>query len=270
MIRVTICQIKTELEREQTMRRAGEMLREAADGGADFIVLPEMFNCPYSGHYFRKYAAEGHAATVEALSRLAAELGVYLVGGSVPEAEDGKVYNSCFIFDRRGALIARHRKVHLFDSDALGYPIRESDTFSPGDAITVFDTEFGPMGCAVCYDVRFPELFRAMSERGAQLIFLPAQFNMRSGPSHWEAMLRARAFDYQTFVVGAAAARNRDFRYECYGHSTIIDPYGGVLAMGGEGEELVSAVVDLGQVEQARALLPSRSGLRRDVYCVAD
>ena len=270
MIKLAVCQVKTLTDREATMARTAEMLREAAANGADFAVLPEMFNCPYSGRYFRKYAAEGHESSVEMLSALAKELGVYVVGGSVPESEDGKIYNTCFVFDREGRLIARHRKVHLFDSDILGFPIRESDTFSPGDRITVFDTEFGPMGCAICYDVRFPEMFRAMAERGARIVFVPAQFNMQSGPHHWQNMLSARAFDYQYFVVGAAAARNRDFRYECYGHSLVIDPYGDLLAMAGEDEEIVYADVDLGRIDEVRGILPIIKGQRRDLYTISE
>ena len=270
MIKIAVCQIKTLIDREAPMARTAAMLREAAAKGADFVVLPEMFNCPYSGRWFRQYAAEGHESSVAALSALAAELGVYVVGGSMPESEGGKIYNTCFIFDRKGRLIARHRKVHLFDSDILGFPIRESDTFSPGDAITVFDTEFGPMGCAICYDLRFPEMFRAMAERGAQIVFVPAQFNMQSGPHHWRDMLGARAIDYQYFVVGAAAARNRDFRYECYGHSLVVDPYGDLLVMAGEDEEIVYADVDLSRIGEVRGILPIIKSQRRDLYTISE
>ena len=113
-------------------------------------------------------------------------------------------------------------------------------------------------------------MFRAMAERGARIVFVPAQFNMQSGPHHWQNMLSARAFDYQYFVVGAAAARNRDFRYECYGHSLVIDPYGDLLAMAGEDEEIVYADVDLGRIDEVRGILPIIKGQRRDLYTISE
>ena len=270
MIKIAICQNKAVTDRDATLNRACEMIREAAANGADFAVLPEMFICPYSPRWFRRCVEMGHQLIVDTLSALAKELGIYIVGGSIPESADGKVYNTCFIFDREGRLIARHRKMHLFDSDVCGVPIKESDTFTPGDSITVFDTEFGKMGCAVCYDIRFPEVFRAMAERGARIVFLPAQFNMVSGPHHWAPMLRTRACDYQYFFVGAAAARNEDFKYQCYGHSLVIDPFGDVLAMGEDGEEIVYADVDLSRIDEVRATLPNTKCVRRDIYNVAE
>ena len=270
MIKIAICQVKAVTDRDETLNHACDMIREAASNGADFAVLPEMFICPYSPRWFRRCAELGHEPIVSALSDLAKDLGIYIVGGSIPESAAGKIYNTCFIFDRQGNIIGRHRKIHLFDSDVSGMPVRESDTFSPGSEITVFDTEFGKMGCAVCYDIRFPEVFRAMAERGAQVVFLPAQFNMVSGPHHWASMLRARACDYQYFFVGAAAARNPDFKYQCYGHSIIIDPFGDVLGIGDEDETIVYADIDLGRIEEVREMLPCKKNIRRDIYCVAE
>lgn len=269
-IKIAVCQLRTELEQSVTMEKAGDMVRRAAGAGADIVVLPEMFNCPYSKEYFRKYAALGHGAAVEAMSGWAKENGVLLVGGSVPETEDGRIYNTCFVFDEAGRQIARHRKVHLFDVDVPGMRFTESNTFSPGSNITVFDTRFGKMGAAVCFDLRFPELFRAMASRGAKLIFLPAQFNMATGPAHWELSLRARAVDNEVFIVAAAAARYEGFSYECWGHSTVVGPYGDVIASCGEKEQILYADIDLDRVDQVRRMLPTFTRLRRDVYKVAD
>ena len=206
MIRLALCQLRTELDQAETMTKAHRMVREAAQNGAEIVVLPEMFNCPYDRAYSKKFAALGHQEAVGDMSAWARELGVLLVGGSVPETEDGKLYNTCFVFDKQGHQIARHRKVHLFDVDLPGMRFKESNTFTPGEAITVFDTEYGKMGCAVCFDVRFPELFRAMAVRGAKLIFLPAQFNMKTGPAQWDMSGRMRAVDNEVWVAGAAAA----------------------------------------------------------------
>ena len=270
MIKIAICQLRTEIDRDETMAKAKRMVYEAAENGADFAVLPEMFNCPYSREYFKKYAALGHEDAVAAMSAWAKELGIYIVGGSVPETADGKIYNSCFVFDREGKQIARHRKVHLFDVELPTLRVRESSTFSPGEDITVFETEYGTMGCAVCFDLRFPELFRTMQQRGAKVVFLPAQFSTTTGPKYWEAMIKARAFDYQLYMVGAGAARYVGFNYEAYGHSVIVDPSGGIMCRAGEAEEIVYADIDMDFLENYRAQLPIMKLMRRDVYRISE
>lgn len=268
-VKLALCQIRTETDFDVTMEKAARMVREAAQNGAKIVALPEMFNCPYDRAYFHTFAARGHEESVKALSAWARENRVLLVGGSVPETEDGKIYNTCFVFDEEGRLLARHRKAHLFDVDIPGMHFHESHTFAPGDAITVFDTPYGPMGVAICFDVRFPELFRAMAERGARVVFLPAQFNQKTGPRHWELLLRARASDNQLYVAGCAAAKYEGFSYECWGHSTLADPYGMVAASCDETEQILYAELDLSQVDEARRQIPTFPSLREDLYPVA-
>ena len=270
MLKLAICQLRTELDQRETMEKAYRMIAEASGNGADIVALPEMWNCPYSKEYFKKYAAIGHQEAVTAMSRWAAEFGVLLVGGSVPETEEGCIYNTCFVFDKQGRQIARHRKVHLFDVDLPGMTFRESSTFSPGEKITVFDTDWGKMGCAVCLALRFPELFRSMAVRGAKIIFLPAQFNTTTGPAHWELSLRTRAVDNELFVVGASAARYEGFSYPCWGHSTVVDPFGQVIAGCDETEQILYSDIDLDRVDEVRRSLPTFLHLRRDVYAVAE
>ncbi len=146
---------------------------------------------------------------------------------------------------------------------------RESESFTPGDAITTFETRFGTMGAAICFDLRFPELFRAMARRGAQIIFLPAQFNRKTGPAHWELSLRARAVDNECFVVGAAAARCPGFSYESWGHSMAVDPFGAVLAEADYTETILYADIDLDRVAEVRRQLPTFLHLREELYEVA-
>ena len=268
-IRIAVLQLRTETDYDLTMEKARHMLAEAAAGGAQLAVLPEMFSCPYENSYFTAFAALGHERTAAALSAWAKEFGLLLIGGSVPESADGKLYNTSFVFDETGSLIARHRKVHLFDVDLPGMRFRESDTFTPGSSVTVFDTRYGRMGLAICFDLRFPELFRAMAVRGAEVIFLPAQFNLTTGPAHWELSLRSRAVDNELFVVGAAAARSEGFSYECWGHSAVIDPYGTVIAGCDEKEQILFADLDLGRIDTVRRQLPTFLHLRRDVYEVS-
>ena len=269
-LKIAVCQLRTELEQDVTLAKARSMVKEAAQNGADMVALPEMFNCPYSSGFFRKIASLGHEKTVAAMSRWARENSVILIGGSIPEVEGDRIYNTSFVFDRNGQQIARHRKVHLFDVDLPGMRFKESDTFTPGEDITVFDTEYGKMGLAICFDVRFPELFRAMAKRGAQIIFLPAQFNMTTGPAHWDLQLRCRAVDNECFFVAAAAARYVGFDYECWGHSMIIDPYGTKLAACDEKEQIIYADVDLERIAQVRAQLPTFLHLRSELYPVAE
>ena len=268
-LKIAVLQLRTELEREATWAKTAAMLLEAREQGAELAVLPEMFDCPYAGRYFRAFAAQGHEETLALLSDMARETGLWIVGGSVPEREGERLYNTCFVLDSEGQIVARHRKVHLFDIDAPGMRFRESDTFSPGDAITVFDTPWGRMGAAICFDVRFPELFRAMARRGARLILLPAQFNLTTGPVHWELSLRARAVDNEVFLAAASAARYEGFSYECWGHSAVIDPWGTPIAQADETEQILYADIDFSRVDEVRRQLPTFLHLREDVYEVA-
>ena len=268
-MKLAILQIRTEIDQDETLAKAERMVNEAAANGAEIVVLPEMFNCPYARKYFRPYARLGHEKTVSLMSRWAKENKLLLVGGSVPETEGDKIYNTCFVFNENGDRIARHRKVHLFDIDIPGMRFSESATFTRGDEITVFDTKWGRMGAAVCFDVRFAEMFRAMAMRGAKLIFLPAQFNTTTGPLHWDMLLRTRANDNQVFLAAAAAARYEGFDYECWGHSTVVDPMGLIRAQCDETEQILYSDIDLAEVDEARERLPVFEHLREDIYEVA-
>ena len=267
---LAVCQLRTETDYDATLEKTAGMIRDAAASGAAVVVLPEMFSCPYSREYFRKAPSRGHEYVCRQLAGFARDNRVILVGGSVPEAEDGRLYNSSFVYDSGGSLLARHRKVHLFDVDLPGMRFFESHTFTPGREITVFDTRYGRFGLAICFDVRFPELFRAMARRGAEVICLPAQFNMTTGPAHWEASLRMRAVDNEVFFVGASAARYKGFSYECWGHSMILDPFGAALAAADETEQTIIAEIDLNRIDEVRAQLPTFLHLREDVYTLAD
>lgn len=268
--KLAVVQIRTETDKEKTFAKAEKMISEAANNGAELVVLPEMWNCPYSKKYFHAFADSENGESREAMSRWARDNGVILVGGSVPEKCGDKLYNTCFVFDENGEQIARHRKVHLFDVDIEGgVRFKESNSFAPGKDITVFDTEFGRMGVEICFDIRFPELARAMAKRGAEVILCPAQFNMTTGPRHWELSVRARAMDNELFFVGASAARYEGFDYECWGHSTVADPFGMLKASCDEKEQILYCDIDLNEVDSVRRQLPTFLHLREDVYNVA-
>ena len=266
-MKLALCQMMVGMNKEDNLEKACTMVREAAAEGADIIALPEMFNCPYSNKYFRAYGEDAQGNTVKTLSELAAELGIYLVGGSIPELKDGNVYNSSFIFNRKGDLIGTHRKVHLFDIDVEGgIRFKESDTLTPGNEITVVDTEFCKVGVAICYDVRFPEQSRLMALQGAELIILPAAFNMTTGPAHWDLTMRMRALDNQVYFAAASPARDMNGIYQAYGNSCVATPWGEFAAHTDENEGILYCDIDLERVKKVRKELPLLQHRREDIY----
>ena len=219
-MRIALIQMPVLPDKVKNIQTACGKIREAAKNGADFAVLPEMFCCPYDNSCFGAYGEPEGGEAQTALSHLAAELGLYLVGGTVPELSEGRIYTTSYVYGPDGRQLAKHRKAHLFDIDVQGgQRFRESDTLSPGNAITTFETAFGTMGLCVCFDLRFEELARCMCLRGAKVIFVPAAFNMTTGPAHWELLFRQRAVDNQCFTVGVSPARDEQGSYVAYGNS---------------------------------------------------
>ena len=267
--KIAICQMLVTEDKMQNVENAESMIREAAKNGAQVIVLPEMFNCPYENKYFPLYAEIYPGKTTEQLSLLALELSIYLVAGSIPEREDDIIYNTSFVFDPKGQLIGRHRKMHLFDIDVEGgIRFKESDTLGYGEDITVIDTTFGKMGIAICYDMRFPEMMRLMALEGAEVIIVPAAFNMTTGPAHWDIIIKARALDNQVYFVAASPARNMEASYHAYGHSSIVGPWGDVIAQADEQETILYGEVDLERVKKVRKELPLLQHRRTALYDV--
>jgi len=239
------------------------------DGGMpDMVLLGEMCVCPYENAAFPKYAEKEQGETWRFFQALAKEYGVYLSAGSVPEKDDaGNIYNTAYVFDRNGNQIAKHRKVHMFDIDIEGgQHFRESDTLTPGDRFDVFDTEFGRMGICICFDARFPEGIRLQVLKGAKVILCPANFNMTTGPAHWELMFRSRAVDNQCYVIGTGAARDENGSYVAYGHSLVVSPWGEILTEADEKPVVQITEIDLKTVDKIRAELPLLSARREDVY----
>lgn len=266
---LTVAQVQMRVTRDkaENIAAACRLIRRAAEQGAEFVMLPEMFCCPYENGAFRPYGEEQDGPAQRALSALAAALGIWIVGGSIPELEENRVYNTSFVYDSAGRQVARHRKMHLFDiSVEGGQTFRESDTLSPGGEITVFDTPWGMMGLCICFDLRFEELARLMALRGARVIFVPAAFNMTTGPTHWELLFRQRAVDNQLFTVGTSPARSESETYVAWGHSIVCDPWGSVLHQCGAGEEISITSLDLHRVESVRRQLPILRARREDIY----
>lgn len=267
-IKVAAIQMPTLTDKMQNVRTAGIYLEKIKDEKPDFVILPEMFCCPYQTQNFPVYAEEEGGPVWQQLSEYANQYGIYLIGGSMPEKDaEGKVYNTSYIFDRQGKQIGKHRKVHLFDIDVTGgQTFKESDTLTAGDHDTVFDTEFGRMGVILCFDIRFPELARMMVNDGAKAIFVPAAFNMTTGPAHWELSFRTRALDNQIYMIGCAPMRDEYAGYISWGHSIVTDPWGRVIDMLDEKEGVLLTELDLDYEEQVREELPLLKSRRKDMY----
>ncbi len=265
--KIAICQMRVVDDKQINIDKATSMIKESADNGADMIVLPEMFNCPYDTHKFRDYAESAdESQSLKAVSQAASLNDVYIVAGSIPELLDGDIYNSCFVFDRNGHILDVYRKMHLFDVDIPGMIFHESETVTAGNEIVVVETDLTNVGIVICYDIRFPELFRLMNLKNAGLMVIPGAFNMKTGPSHWETLIKARAIDNQVYMAAASPASNDDLSYVAYGHSLIVDPWGNVLGKAGRDEEIIYANIDAAYIDKIRRELPILKNRRTDIY----
>ncbi|MDQ7788835.1 MAG: carbon-nitrogen hydrolase family protein [Eubacteriales bacterium] len=261
-----VCQMPITGDKSVNLAQAREMVLQAADSGCAIAVLPEMFNCPYSHKYFVRFAETApDGETIQTLSNTAREAGVTIVGGSIPERDGERVYNTSFIFGPDGALLGRQRKIHLFDVELETLSFRESDTLSPGEETNPVLTPVATIGVAICYDVRFPELIRSLSLKGAQVVVIPAAFNMITGPAHWELLLRARAVDNQVYTVGASPARDPRATYVYYGHSLVVNPWAEAIAAADEKPGVIVADIDLDFITKVRNELPLLKNRRTDI-----
>lgn len=267
-IKIAAIQMSTVADKMENVRTVKTYLEKIKDENPDFVILPEMFCCPYQTENFPIYAEKEGGPVWQQLSGYAKQYGIYLIGGSMPEKDaEGNVYNTSYIFDREGKQIGKHRKVHLFDIDVKGgQTFKESDTLTAGDSDTVFDTEFGKIGVMLCFDIRFPELSRMMVNDGARIVFVPAAFNMTTGPAHWELSFRTRALDNQIYMVGCAPARDVSAGYISWGHSIVTDPWGRVTDMLDEKKGILLAELDMDYEEQVREELPLLKSRRKDMY----
>ncbi|MCR5177000.1 MAG: carbon-nitrogen hydrolase family protein [Anaerovibrio sp.] len=267
-MKILQAQIMVSASKKESMETVERACEQAAREQASMLTLPEMFCCPYETSNFPVYAEEKGGPVWQGCADLARKYGIYLSAGSVPERDEkGLIYNTAYVFDPKGNQIACHRKMHLFDIDVKGgQSFRESDTLTPGDSVTVFDTEFGRMGICICYDFRFPELVRLMVLKGAKLIIVPAAFNMTTGPAHWEIMFRAQAMFNQCFAVGTAPACNLDDTYHSWGHTIAVSPWGSIISQMGQEKGCQLVEIDFSEADKVRQQLPLLNHRRTDLY----
>jgi predicted amidohydrolase len=268
-IRVACVQMTSRDDKAANLEAAERLVARAAATGADIVVLPEKWNA-IGGHDVLHAAAEPieGGESVEAMSAWAARHGITLVGGSITERRDGreKLSNTCLVFDPQGDLVATYRKIHLFDVDVGGLRYRESDAEEPGDEAVVARLEDWPIGLTVCYDLRFPELFRILALEGAELVTVPANFTLYTGKDHWHALLRARAIENQLYVAAAAQIGEVIAGKPSYGRSLIADPWGIVVAQAPDEETVISAELDRARLLGVREQLPSLANRQAAAY----
>lgn len=277
-VKLACIQLAAGPDKSANLAHAASEVARAARDGSKIIVLPECFNSPYGCDYFPQYAEQlrpfpppaQRSPSYHALSAMATENKVYLVGGSIPEFDptSRQYFNTSLVFAPSGRLLAAHRKIHLFDIDIPGkITFRESDVLSPGNEITVVDLpEYGSIAVAICYDVRFPELATIAARRGAFALVYPGAFNLTTGPLHWKLLAQARAVDNQLYVVMCSPARDMNASYHAWGHSIIVGPMAELLAEAGDKEETIQHVLEANRIDDARRNIPLNMQRRFDVY----
>ncbi len=271
-MRVAAIQSTASDDRGRNLAAAGELVAAAVDDGAELVVLPELFSLYGDAATLRAGAEPIDGPTVTWAGEMAARLRVWLVAGSFVEAAGrGRNHNTSVLVGPDGSVAATYRKLHLFDVDVPGAVTRESDAVSPGDAVvratvTADDGRPVPVGLTICYDLRFPELYRLLALEGALLVVVPSAFAAATGRAHWEVLLRARAIENQVFMIAADQVGMLPGSFRAHGHSMIVDPWGSILAERADGPGPVTASLDLTGQQETRSLLPCLGHRRPAAY----
>ena len=259
--RVAIVQMRSGFDKDSNLIRAGNLVTEAVSQGAAIVGFPETFNCLGSYTQMVSSAERIPGRTTRWMADLAKEYGIYIHCGSLYEESNNKdlVYNTSVVIAPSGDIIATYRKIHLFDVDLPGdFTTRESKWVTRGEKVVTVVTTLGKIGLSICYDLRFPELYRRLSNAGSQLIFVPAAFRETTGSAHWEVLIRARAIENQSYVLAANQWGEHQRKMSNYGNSMIVNPWGEIIARVGNNEDAVLSVdVDLASLEKIRNNLPA-------------
>jgi len=261
-------QLSSTDDKERNLARAAALIDEAASRGARYVALPETF--PYLGpkERYAEIAEPVPGPTIQLMAAKAGEHGIYILAGSLLERVEGsdRFYNTSVLLGPDGSLLARYRKIHLFDVEVGGRRYLESDLVAPGSTVTVAKAGELTVGLSICYDLRFPELYRELALAGAQIVFVPAAFTLHTGRDHWEVLLRARAIENQVFVVAAAQVGRAPGGLMHYGRSMIVDPWGLVLAQAPDLEMALVAEIDLDEIQRVREAVPALRHRRPEAY----
>jgi predicted amidohydrolase len=267
-VRTGVVQLNSNEDKDRNLRAADALVRGAAGDGAELIVLPEKFNLLGTTEQMVAGAEPLEGGTLGWAGALAAELGVWIVAGSIVERleDEDKLRNTSALVGPDGGIKAVYRKIHMFDVEVAGVTYRESDSEAGGDEIVVANAADMPLGMAICYDLRFPEVFRILTLRGARAVALPAAFTLHTGKDHWEVLVRARAIENQVFMVAAGQIGKHPPDHESYGRSMMVDPWGVTLAVAPDEECYIVADLDVGVQERIREKLPALANRRPEAY----
>jgi len=265
--RVGLIQMRATRTPTQNADAAVKMIGQAKEGGADYVLTPEMTNIMEASRekLFATIVAEENDATLATFRELARALGIYIhVGSLAVKVSPDKAANRSFLIDRRGDIVARYDKIHMFDVDLKGgESYRESRSYRAGELGVVTDLPWGRLGMTICYDLRFPALYRALAEAGAIYLAIPSAFTRQTGEAHWQVLMRARAIENGSFVFAAAQGGDHENGRATFGHSLVVDPWGRVIAEGGAEPGVVFADIDPAEVATARSRIPSLQHGRR-------
>ncbi len=266
-MRAAVVQLNSTKDKGRNLEAAERLVRAAAADGADLVALPEKWNLLAAGEELVAGAEALDGPSLSAARGWARELGIHLLAGSVAEQGPGdKAFNTSVLIGPDGADLAVYRKIHMFDVEAGGVTYRESAYEEPGEEIVTAQLGDAVLGLSVCYDLRFPELYRILAVRGAQILVVPSAFTLVTGRDHWQVLLRARAIENQAFVLAPNQVGEAPPHFSSYGHSTIVDPWGVVLATAPDEECFVAAELDLAAEERVRESLPSLASRRPQAY----
>lgn len=265
---LAVVQMNSGEDKRANLDQAIGLIDEAVGRGANFVALPEYFNFLGRGELVPENAEPIPGPTTAALGAAARRHGIWIHGGSMPQRLDaGQRYcNTTVVINPQGEIVAKYQKIHLFDVEAGGTTYQESASVAPGDEPVVFDTPWGRMGLTICYDLRFGELHRALTQAGARLIFQPAAFTLYTGKDHWEVLLRARAIENQVFVAAPAQIFKHPPGNATFGSAMIIDPWGTVVARASERVGMVISEIDFSWMDEVRSKIPVHKHRRPDVY----
>jgi predicted amidohydrolase len=259
--KVSLVQMRSGVDPQANLASALKLIEEAAGAGAAYVLTPEMTNIMEikRERLFASIAEEERDPTLAALREAARRLSIYIhIGSLAVKVLPDKAANRSFLIDRRGDVAARYDKIHMFDVDlANGESYRESRNYRPGEMAVVTDLPWGRLGVTVCYDLRFPALYRALAEAGASFFSIPAAFTKQTGEAHWHVLMRARAIENGSFVFAAAQAGKHENGRETFGHSLVVDPWGQIIAEAGTEPGVIVVEVDPAQVAAARSRIPS-------------
>ncbi len=267
-MRVGLVQINSQEDRQRNVSRAVELIGEAAGQGAQLVALPEYTTFLGRSDIQPQHVEALDGETAQAFAAAAKRYNVWIHGGSLIErsGQPHKNYNTSLVFNPNGERVAMYRKIHLFDVDIAPGSYRESDSLIPGEDIVTTDVNGVRLGLTICFDVRFPELYRALALAGAKIIAVPAAFTAFTGKDHWEVLLRARAIENQCYIIAPAQWGEHPVGRMCYGRSMIINPWGTVIAQAADGEGVVVANLDMHDLERIRKSVPSLANRRPSVY----